>query len=182
MESAPKPRGKRAIVVIASIVAVAVVLISAVSLAVWWPPSPSTPSLKADVNTINFYNETLLPPLDGHVLIQLSIDVGNSEREGVPLDPCDFILETIDGQMQHFAWRIGNYTVITVHGEESDISNQGRILPSGEDAWLWVPFEIPMNLILRSITWKSTLGEVSSYIHDYINEELSSYYEARMLT
>jgi len=175
VESASKPKSKKAFVVITAIVAAAVVLISAISLAVLWPLSASTPNLEVEVNHINFYNETLLPALDGYVLIQFNIDVSSSERKAVPLDPCDFILETSDGHMQHFAWRIGNYTGITVYGEESNTSNQGRDLPSGGVAWLWIPFEIPTNLTLRSIIWESTLGEVSSFISDYVNEELLSF-------
>lgn len=174
-ESVPMPKGKRPAIVATSIVVVAVVFISAISLAVWWHLSQSTPDLEVEVMAINIYG-TALAASDGHVVIQLSIDVRNGEHEAVPLDPCDFILETVDGHTQHFAWAVGNLTVISIFGDLSNTSNQDRVLPSGGWGTLWILFEIPLDLTLRNIVWTSTLGEVSSPVSEHINEQLLSFY------
>jgi hypothetical protein len=176
MES-EQSQGSRLTTYLFAIVA-AVLVIAAASITVLWPESAEEPALRAKVSVIAFYNETLLPPSQGRIVIQLTIDVSNGEDEAVWLDPSDFLLETVDGQMHHFAFRFGNYSVIWFQGAGDGYLGVGADLPAGVSGTLWAPFEIPMNLTLRSLLWKSALGDVKSLVPDTVNSYLVEHYES----
>ena len=170
MESESQPKRKRGSIVITSIVVAAIVIISATSLVAWWSLGSRSPNMEVQLNTINFYDPVVLPPLPGHVPIQLGIIAINQEDGNVSLDPSDFVVETSDGLLRHFAWRFGNCTIITFPGAE--LFGVGGELPAGFTGNMWVPYEIPMNVTLVRVIWKSSLGDVTCQVSSYINERL----------
>lgn len=176
MESASRPRTPRRTLQIAVILVVVVMSLSVASYSVW-QISRESPNLEVQLCVINFYNATEYPPIKGYVLVQLNLAAINNEDKSTPLDPSDFVVETSDGSARHFAWRVGNCTVISIYGDESNTSNQGRRLLPGGDGNLWIPFEIPLNLTLVSVTWVSSFGEVTSPVNPDINERLLYYEE-----
>lgn len=176
MERRRERIGKSAIVIV--VVVIMVVAVVGVSSAAIMLTSPKAPKLTVDVNVVNFYNESALPSRSGYVLIQLTIDVTNSEGIGVPLDPCDFVLDVETSQHIHFAWRVGNLTSISsVFNGLINTSNQGRVLPPNASASLWIPFEIPIPHTLYTITWKTSLGDVTSNVQGSVNDRLQEFYD-----
>jgi hypothetical protein len=142
-------------------VVVVAILLSAAVIVLLENDNPDEPELWISYVNLNFFNRTMFPVTEGYILWAIAVSMENEGDQWVAVDPCEFIVETGDGELHYFAWRYGNLTGISIDGEEY-VSGMPTNLPGPGRGTIQAPYELPGYAYPTRILWKSTLGEVLS--------------------